>query len=261
MAHIEPFAGVRPLPELAGALASPPHQRLDAAAARQLLQDNPLSFLRVSRSEAALDAALAPTAPEVYAQARQQLDKLLAEGLLLQDASPCLYLYHCHWEEAAQVALIAALPVDTPVALPPLDAAEAALAADRAAHIRAVEAHTSLPVLTYPATRTGELLLGAVVASRQAAYDFFSDDGRNHTLYVIDDADDIEAIASLFEAVPSFSVAAAPHLVAAARQAAREEAGSAKDCRRFPALLLPVHPRLGMPADCGFLDALVLHLL
>lgn len=249
MIDLQAFTGVRPLPEAAAAIAAPPAQDLDAAAVRHEAQTHPLSFLRVTRSDALGDDTS-------YQMARKNLDALLQQGLLQQDASPCLYLYHHHTEEEAHIALIGLLPATTV-----LDLAEAdeKLAAKQAAHILATEAHTSLPVLTYTATRQSELLLGAIVASRTAAYDFFTPDGHNHTLYVIDDADDIAALRSIL-AGANLQIAAGAHLITAARQAAQAP-NSPTTSAFFPVLLTALPPYLKKPEAFGFLDALVLHLL
>ena len=249
MIDLQAFTGVRPLPEAAAAIAAPPAQDLDAAAVRCEAQTHPLSFLRITRSDAFGD-------DQSYQLARKNLDALLQQGLLQQDAAPCLYLYHHHTEEEAQIALIGLLPVTT--VLESVEADEN-LAAAQAAHILATEAHTRLPVLTYTATRQSELLLGAIVASRTAAYDFFTSDGHNHTLYVIDDADDIAALRSIL-AGANLQIAAGAHLIAAARQAALAP-NSPPTSTCFPVLLTGLPPHLKKPEAFGFLDALVLHLL
>nr|WP_320146876.1 DUF1015 family protein [uncultured Anaeromusa sp.] len=249
MIDLQAFNGVRPLPEAAAAMAAPPPQGLAETAVVQEVQTNPLSFLRVTRSDALGDN-------DQYQLARKNLDAFLQQGLLQQDASPCLYLYHHHTDEEAQIALIGLLPVTTVLEL---EEADETLAAKRATHILATEAHTSLPVLTYAATRQSEMLLGAIAASRTAAYDFFTSDGHNHTLYVIDDADDIEALRSIL-AGSTLQAAAGAHLIAAARQAAQAP-HSPPTSAFFPALLTALPPHLKKPEVFGFRDALVLHLL
>ena len=249
MIDLQAFTGVRPLPEAAAAIAAPPAHNLDDAAVRQEIQANPLSFLRVTRSEALGDDAS-------HQLARKNLDALLEQGLLLQDAAPCLYLYHHHTEEVAQIALIGLLPVATVLELKETDEFQVA---ERAAHILATEAHTSLPVLTYTATRQSELLLGAIVASRTAAYDFFTPDGHNHTLYVVDDADDIAALRSIL-AGATIQAAAGAHLISAAQKAAQAP-NSPITSAFFPVLLTALPPHLKKPEAFGFRDALVLHLL
>jgi uncharacterized protein (DUF1015 family) len=51
MASLHPFRALRPTPESAPAVSSVPYDVVNAEEARQLVAGNPLSFLRVTRSE------------------------------------------------------------------------------------------------------------------------------------------------------------------------------------------------------------------
>ena len=46
MALIKPFKPLRPTSRFAGAVAAPPYDAVSVEEARQILQNNPLSFLR-----------------------------------------------------------------------------------------------------------------------------------------------------------------------------------------------------------------------
>ena len=52
MTQIRPFCGLRPVPEYAAEIAALPYDVMDTEEARQILNKNPLSFLRVTKSEA-----------------------------------------------------------------------------------------------------------------------------------------------------------------------------------------------------------------
>jgi len=51
VAIIRPFKGVRPRPDMAGEVASPPYDVLSSDEARELVKNNPNSFLRVNKPE------------------------------------------------------------------------------------------------------------------------------------------------------------------------------------------------------------------
>jgi uncharacterized protein (DUF1015 family) len=57
MAIVRPFRGLRPRPDLAEKVASPPYDVLDSDEAREMVRDNPLSFLRVVKPEVDLAPA------------------------------------------------------------------------------------------------------------------------------------------------------------------------------------------------------------
>jgi uncharacterized protein (DUF1015 family) len=56
MAIISPFKAIRPNPDFAKQVASPPYDVLNSAEARIAVQGNPLSFLHVTKSEVDLPA-------------------------------------------------------------------------------------------------------------------------------------------------------------------------------------------------------------
>jgi uncharacterized protein (DUF1015 family) len=51
MAMLHPFRALRPAPEVAPAVSSVPYDVVNTEEARELVAGNPLSFLRVTRSE------------------------------------------------------------------------------------------------------------------------------------------------------------------------------------------------------------------
>ena len=54
MSVIKPFRALRPLPELASQIAELPYDVMNTEEARELLKENPLSFIQVTRAEATL---------------------------------------------------------------------------------------------------------------------------------------------------------------------------------------------------------------
>src|SRR6185503_14029657 len=106
MATIKPFAALRPKPDLAERVCELPYDVMSSEEARELARGNPLSFLHVSKPEIDLPAAMDPHAPEVYARGRENLERLIAEGALRQDAGPCFYLYRQIMGTHTQVGLV-----------------------------------------------------------------------------------------------------------------------------------------------------------
>ena len=63
---VRPFQALRPRPERAEEVASPPYDVLNTAEARVLAEDRPYSFLRVVRPELELEDGADPYSNEVY---------------------------------------------------------------------------------------------------------------------------------------------------------------------------------------------------
>ena len=76
MASLHPFRALRPAPSVAATVSSVPYDVVSVDEARQVADGNPLSFLRVTRSEIDLPSATDPYAATVYAKARENLESL-----------------------------------------------------------------------------------------------------------------------------------------------------------------------------------------
>ncbi|HQC34693.1 MAG TPA: DUF1015 family protein, partial [Methanoculleus sp.] len=84
MVQIYRFAAVRPERRYSGDIPSVPYDVVTAEEARECIEKNPLSFLRVSRPDAELPD-LPPHDDRVYERAREVFYGLLADGRLQRD--------------------------------------------------------------------------------------------------------------------------------------------------------------------------------
>src|SRR5438067_181954 len=107
MAIIKPFAALRPKPALGAQICELPYDVMSSEEARQIAALNPLSFLHVSKPEIDLPAATDPYAPEVYAKGKQNFQRLISDGSLVQDQQPCFYLYRQIMGSHSQTGLVA----------------------------------------------------------------------------------------------------------------------------------------------------------
>jgi len=71
MPVIKPFKALRPQPELVTKVASPPYDVLNSKEARQLVKDNPYSFLYVNKAE--IDFCLLYTSPSPRDRTRSRM--------------------------------------------------------------------------------------------------------------------------------------------------------------------------------------------
>ena len=106
--RLNPFRAVRPKPELAPQVAAVPYDVVNRAEAAELARGNPHSFLHVGRSDIDLPEDVDPHDPRIYARAREALDRFLAQGMLVRDRSPALYLYARSWTAGPRPAWSAA---------------------------------------------------------------------------------------------------------------------------------------------------------
>ena len=229
MATVEPFAAMRPRPELAGRICELPYDVMSSEEARRIVAGNPFSFLHVSRPEIDLPPSADPHAPEVYAKAKENFDRLLALGALGQDERPCFHLYRQVMGRHSQVGLVGVAScreylggVIRKHELTRPDKEE-----DRMLHMEALHSQTGPVFLTYPAIPA----IDEFVAKRavgKAAVDFTAADGVRHTSWTIGDAADIRFIAAEFASVPFLYIADGHHRSAAAARVFQNRNGAGR---------------------------------
>src|SRR3982750_2864412 len=112
MATVHPFRALRPAREHAADVSSVPYDVVSTEEARRIAADNPLSFLRVTRSEIDLPAGTDPYADEVYAKARENFAALRQQAPMVVDDAPSLYFYRLRMGAHEQTGIAACFSVD-----------------------------------------------------------------------------------------------------------------------------------------------------
>ena len=248
MSLIRPFRGLRPAAGQAGAVAAPPYDVLSSDEARSIVHGGatgkPWSFLHISKPEIDLPADTDPYAPEVYAKAAENLQKMLAAGILARDATPCYYAYRLTMGDHVQTGLVAAANVADYDSnrIRKHEFTRPDKEDDRVRQIEALDAQTGPVLLAYPASATADALIDAIAQGTPAA-DVTADDGIRHQIWVLDDAARIEAITQTFDAMPALYIADGHHRSAAASRvaAARHRQGREQSADAFLSVIFPHH--------------------
>ena len=204
MAQVEPFAALRPKPDLAARICELPYDVMSSAEARELAAGNPLSFLHVSKPEIDLAAGTDLYSPEVYAKGKENFDKLIAEGALRQDAQPCFYFYRQIMGKHAQVGFVAAASCEEYLnnIIKKHEFTRPDKEDDRVRHIETLEFadRAGVPRLIAPTPRWIELRSKSHRATPDI--DFTAKDGVRHTAWVVRDARPINVIRKRVRAHP-----------------------------------------------------------
>ncbi len=169
MPLIKPFTGLRPAPGRESDVAAPPYDVMSAAEARQMVQGRAYSFLHISRPEVDLPEDTDPYAPAVYAKARENLDRMIAEGVLVRDAAPHYYVYRLTMGEHLQTGLVAAASVAAYDAerIKKHEFTRPVKEDDRVRQIDALNAQTGPVFLVYKSTAVIDDMLAAVSAGER----------------------------------------------------------------------------------------------
>jgi uncharacterized protein (DUF1015 family) len=93
MPILKPFKAFRPKPELAEKIASRPYDVLNSEEAKIEAGSNELSFYHVIKPEIDLPANIDIHSQPVYDKAKENLLSLIEKGVLFQDSKPCYYIY------------------------------------------------------------------------------------------------------------------------------------------------------------------------
>jgi uncharacterized protein (DUF1015 family) len=221
MPLIKAFRGLRPVASRAAEVVAPPYDVVSAAEARELVAGRPWSFLHISRPEVDLPQDVDPYAPEVYAKAAENLQHMLAEGVLVRDPSDCYYVYRLTMGEHVQTGLVAAASVAAYDVdrIRKHEFTRPVKEDDRVRQIEALNAQTGPVFLVYRAERSVDSLLSQV-AGTVPDVDVTAGDGVKHQLWVVDDSEVIERLTESFDAMDALYVADGHHRSAAASRVA-----------------------------------------
>ena len=229
---LRPFAGLRPAPRFAAEVAAPPYDVLSSDEAKAMAAGKQWSFLHISKPEIDLPEGTDIHSPAVYAKARENLDRMVAAGVLVRDGRPCFYVYRLTMGEHVQTGLVgggsvAAYDVNR---IRKHEFTRPDKEDDRVRQIDACDAQTG-PVLL--AHRNHPDVAAAIAATTltDPAYSVTAEDGIVHTLWVIDEPARIAAIVAAFDAMPALYIADGHHRSAAASRVAkaRREKGAPAD--------------------------------
>jgi uncharacterized protein (DUF1015 family) len=245
---VQPFAGLRPAPERAAEVAAPPYDVLSSAEARARAAGKPWSFLHISKPEIDLPEGIDVHSPPVYARAAENLQRMIASGVLRRDVAPCYYVWRLVMGDHAQTGLVAAASVADYDAnrIRKHEFTRPDKEDDRVRQIEATNAQTGPVLLAYPPAPQVDAML-AQASSGAPDADITADTGVRHTLWCIRDRDTMTRITAAFDALPALYIAdghhrsAAASRVAAARRAANPRHTGRESYNQFLTVAFPHH--------------------
>ncbi len=246
---IRPFTGLRPAAGRAAEVAAPPYDVLSTEEARKRAAGKPWSFLHISKPEIDLPPGTDPYAPQVYAKAAENLQRMLAQKMLERDRQPCYYAYRLIMDGHVQTGVVVAASVadyDTN-RIRKHEFTRPDKEDDRVRQIEALNAQTGPVLLAYPNAPDVDALLAQVTGGEPVA-DVTADTGVRHSLWKIEDAAVQDRLTQAFDAMPALYIADGHHRSAAAsRVAAARRAAGPESCNFFLAVAFPHHQMRILP--------------
>lgn len=217
MATIRPFQCVRPDAEKADRVAALPYDVYNRQEAKEEVQREPLSFLKIDRAETSFDDSVDTYAPEVYQKAKELLLKDIADGIYIKDADSAYYIYELIMEGRSQTGLVACAAVDDYVnqTIKKHENTRADKEVDRITHVDTCSAQTGPIFLAY---RSEKVINEIVDRTKQGKpiYDFTAVDGITHRVWKLSDAAEVDKIRQAFEGIHEIYIADGHHRAASA---------------------------------------------
>jgi uncharacterized protein (DUF1015 family) len=223
---IRPFTGLRPAPGRAADVAAPPYDVLTTEEARKRAAGKPWSFLHISKPEIDLPPGTDPYAPQVYAKAAENLQRMLAQNVLERDRQPCYYAYRLIMDGRSQTGLVAVASIADYDSnrIRKHEFTRPDKEDDRVRQIEALNAQTGPVLLAYPDAPGVDALLAQVTSGAPVA-DVTADTGVRHSLWKIEGKSAVDGLTQAFDAMPALYIADGHHRSAAASRVAASRRG------------------------------------
>lgn len=217
MAIIRPFMAIRPIKELVDKIAALPYDVMDSDEAREMVKDNPYSFLHVDKAEVDLPKEIDVYDDKVYEKAKENLDKMIDDGLYIEDEKSNYYIYRQVMKGRSQTGLVACASIDdyTNNIIKKHELTREEKEIDRINHVYKCEAHTGPIFMTYRENKDISNIVNEWI-KKDPIYDFKADDGVSHTVWIIDDEDTVNKLQDLFKTVKYLYIADGHHRSASA---------------------------------------------
>ncbi|MCF7848117.1 MAG: DUF1015 family protein [Kiritimatiellales bacterium] len=212
--RIKAFRAWRPAEGKAETVASVPYDVVDKQQAAALAAGNPDSFLHVVRAEIDLPEGTDIYSDAVYAKAKENLERLMNDGILIRETEPALYLYSQQMGDHIQFGIVASCAVQDyeEGKIKIHEKTRRVKEEDRIRYVDTQNANTGPVFLAFRDTDEVNAMVEAAKAT-EPLYKFTAPDGVGHTVWKFEDP---AAMETAFEAIPATYVADGHHRSASA---------------------------------------------
>ena len=246
MAIIRPFKAYRPVKEYVKDIAALPYDVMSSKEARGMVKNNKYSFLHVDRAEVNLGESVGEYDKVVYDTAKKVLENMIEEGLYIQEKAPAIYIYQQIMDGRGQKGIVCCTSVDDYInnIIKKHERTRLLKEIDRVNHVDICNANTGPIFLTY---RNNDEISSIVEewSKKVPVYDFISEDGNGHRVWIIDDNIIIEKLVKLFKSIKYLYIADGHHRSASAVKVAlnrRKQLGKYTGDEEFNYFLSIIYP-------------------
>lgn len=217
MAVFRGFKAYRPEESKQSLIPALPYDVMSSDEAREEVKGNPYSFLHVDKAEIDLPEGIDLYDEKVYEKAKENLLSLENSGALVQDNTPCFYIYRQVMNGRSQTGIAGCASIDDYKnnIIKKHEHTLAKKEQDRIRHVDTCDANTGPIFLTYRKSDDVNSIVSSWTSSHFPDYNFVSK-GVEQTVWVVDDSETVDKISSAFEKVQSMYIADGHHRCASA---------------------------------------------
>lgn len=231
MSNIRPFKAVRPSEGLESKIAALPYDVYNRKEAKEVVLNNPSSFLKIDRAETSFSDDVDTYDERVYKKARELYEGMLNKGEYVKDDKACFYLYEETMNGRSQTGLVCAASVEEyeKNIIKKHENTRADKEIDRIKHVDTVNAQTGPIFLAYRNKEELNKFFSEYKKANKPYCDFVSEDEIRHRAWVIDKDEDISFITKEFSKIPNLYIADGHHRCASAAKVSLKRREEAKE--------------------------------
>ena len=223
-------------------IAALPYDVYNREEAVEVVKNNPDSFLRIDRAETNFGPETDTYADCVYDKAKELINTWIEEGRLVKQDKPMFYIYQEIMNGRPQTGIVGCASVadyENNI-IKKHENTLAAKEADRIRHIDTTNMQTGPIFLAFRSNKEIDAFL-AQKTSEKPYYDFVSEDGITHKVWLVDDDAEIESVEGFFAAMNAIYIADGHHRCASACKvsAKRHIEGKVQESDFFMSVLFP----------------------
>lgn len=217
MADIKTFSCIRPKADMVARIAALPYDVYSRQEAREKVQGDEDSFLRIDRPETQFEEGHDMYAPEVYSKAAEMFQQMLEDGRYERDDEDSYYIYQLVMDGRKQNGIVACASIDDYQnnIIKKHENTREEKEQDRIRHVDRMSAQTGPIFLAYRAEEQIERVV-TEVTKESPLYAFVSEDGIAHNVWKIGDTERIAEIRQAFSKMNEIYIADGHHRAASA---------------------------------------------
>lgn len=229
MAVLKPFKGIRPDEKYVEDVSCLPYDVMNRDEAREMGK-NEKSFLHIVRSDIDLDDSVDIHDEKVYEKARENFDKFLQKGYLKQEDKEVYYIYRQIMDGRVQTGICgccSTFEYEQGI-IKKHEFTRPEKEVDRINNFLACSAHTEPVFFAHRHNENVHSFIEDFTKNNKPVYDFVSDDGISHILWVVDNEEDVEKVREYYNDIDYLYIADGHHRTASSYEVGkrlREKAG------------------------------------